>query len=107
MEITMLKQLFPKCHTRYTESSASLWLQSFAEWLVAEGYAYHPSRGHVRRLKQALERASCPTSIDSSFTPDELAVLFACPGEPVILKATERAFRRFLRAEGRLLEGAC
>jgi site-specific recombinase XerD len=100
----MLKQLFPKYHTRYTESSASPWLQSFAEWLVAEGYAYHPARGHVRRLKQTLEQASRPTPIDSSFTSDELTVLFACPDESTILKATECAFRRFLRAKNRLIE---
>ncbi len=100
----MLKQLFPKYHTRYTESRAAPWLQSFAEWLVAEGYAHDPAHDHVRRLKQALERACRPTSIDSSFTSDELTVLFACPGKPVLLKATERTFRRFLRAEGRLLE---
>ncbi len=101
----MLKQLFPKHHTRFTESPAAPWLQSFAEWLVAEGYAHDPAHDHVKRLKQALDRASSPIPPDSSFTSDELTALFITGhGQKVLFKATERAFRRFLRMQERLVE---
>jgi len=100
----MLKRLFPRYHRRYTASPATPWLHSFAEWLVAEGYAHHPARNHVRRLKQALERASSPIPPDSSFTSDELTVLFAWPGQQVLFQATKRAFRRFLQTQERLVD---
>ncbi len=100
----MLKELFPKHYTRYTESPAAPWLQSFAEWLVEEGYVHHSARGHVRRLRQSLERGSSPVPPDSSFTPDNLTALFTGHGQKVRFKATERAFCRFLRTQERLIE---
>ena len=100
----MLKQLFPKYYPKYIESPVASWLQDFAEWLVAEGYAHDPAQGHVRRLKQALERTSSPKPPDSSFRSDELATLFICSGQPVLFQATERAFRRFLYSQKRLID---
>lgn len=100
----MLKELFPKHYTRYTESPAAPWLQSFAEWLVEEGYAHNSACGHVRRLRQALERASSLIPPDSSFTSDRLTALFTGHGQKVRFRATERAFRRFLRTLERLVE---
>ena len=99
----MLKQLFPKYHIRFKESPVAPWLQGFAEWLVAEGYAHDPAHGHVSRLKQVLERVTDPIPADSSFKSDELTALFTCPGRRVAYQATERAFRRFLQAQKRLI----
>jgi integrase/recombinase XerD len=104
MEITMLKELFPKQHTRYADSPAAPWLQSFAAWIVEEGYAHNSARGHVRRLRQVLERASSPIPPDSSFTSDELTALFTGHGQNVPFQATERAFSRLLRFQERLVE---
>ena len=101
----MLKRLFPKYHTRFKESPAAPWLQSFAEWLVAEGYAHDPAHDHVKRLGQALDRASSPIPPDSKFTSDELTALFITGhGQKVLFKATERAFCRFLRTKECLVE---
>src|SRR5689334_11879878 len=57
MEATMLRRLFPRDHLRYAESPFGDWLHHFADWLVATGYTSKPAHNHVRRLKQALERA--------------------------------------------------
>ena len=100
----MLKQLFPRYHRRYTASLVAPWLHGFAEWLVAEGYARDPVRHHVRRLKQALEQASSPIRPASSFPSNELAVLFSWPEQQVPFQATERAFRRFLQTQERLVD---
>lgn len=100
----MLKCLFPKYHTKYTASPAAPWLERFADWLIAEGYAHDPAQGHVRRLKQALERASSPIPPESSFRSDELVTLFTCSGQQVLFQATERAFRHFLRSRERLID---
>lgn len=99
----MLKELFPKQHTRYTDSPTAHWLQSFAEWLVAEGYAHNSACGHVRRLRQALERGS-PIPPDSSFTSDQITALFTGHSEGVMFKATMRAFHRFLQVHERLVD---
>ena len=99
----MLKRLFPRYHRRYAASLAAPWLHIFAEWLVAEGYARKAVSSHVRRLKQALERASVPIPLTSSFTSHELTVLFAWPEQQVLFQATERAFHRFLKTQGRLV----
>jgi len=100
----MLKRLFPRHYRRYTASLAAPWLRIFAEWLVAEGYAHKAASNHVRRLNQALERASVPIPLTSSFTSHELTVLFAWPEQQVRFQATERAFHRFLKTQGRLVD---
>ncbi len=58
----MLTRLFPKSHRRYSQSPVGDWLQGFAEWLTSQGYACAPARGHVRRLKQVLQRGGIVTS---------------------------------------------
>lgn len=100
----MLKQIFPKSYPRYIESPVAYWLQHFSEWLVAEGYAHDPTQGHVRRLKQALERTTSPKPPDLSFRSEEIATLFADLGQPVLFQATEQAFRRFLYSQKRLID---
>jgi len=100
----MLKQLFPRYYTRFMESPAAPWLQSFAQWLVAEGYAHDPAHDHVSRLKRVLERVTDPIPLDTSFKSDELTTLFTCPGRRMAYQATERAFRRFLQTRKRLVD---
>lgn len=100
----MLKRLFPKHYRRYTTSLAAPWLLIFAEWLVAESYTDKAASNHVRRLQQALERATVPIPLTASFTSHELAELFAWWGQQVRFQATERAFRRFLQTRGCLID---
>ena len=100
----MLKRLFPKHYRRYTASLAAPWLLIFAEWLVAENYTDKAASNHVRRLQQALERATVPIPLTSSFTSHELTKLFVWWGQQVLFQATERAFRRFLKTRGCLIE---
>ena len=100
----MLKRLFPRHYRRYTASLAAPWLRIFAEWLVAEGYAHKAACNHVRRLKQVMERATVPIPLTSSFTSHELTELFAGWGQQVLFQATERAFHRFLKTQGRMVD---
>lgn len=99
----MLTRLFPKSHRRYSQSPVGDWLQGFAEWLTSQGYACAPARGHVRRLKQVLQRVGTVTS-ESSFTSNGLASLFLSPArQQARFGATQRAFERFLRTGNRLI----
>ncbi|MDR6503939.1 hypothetical protein J2785_007132 [Burkholderia ambifaria] len=43
VEAMMLATLFPKLHRRYLESPVADWLEGFADWLVAVGYAHEPA----------------------------------------------------------------
>jgi integrase/recombinase XerD len=100
----MLAQFFPRYHARYTGSPVSHWLRDFAEWLVLSGYARDPARGHVRRLKQALERLESDlVGPEGTFTPQLLGQIFTSPIQQIRFRATERAFQRFLTARGQLV----
>ena len=98
----MFSELFPNAHRRYTESSAAPWLQGFAVWLVARGYSLKAIRGHVLRLRQALERADA-IPLDERFTSGQLTRLFVFPTRQAHYHATEHNFRRYLMANGRLI----
>src|SRR6266446_4208301 len=100
----MLKRLFPKVHARYAASANGALLGDFAVWLVSAGYARDAAHGHVRRLKQALERmSSAPLArdagISAGFVSQAFASLQAAP-----FQGTRRAFERFLAAHGQLLK---
>jgi integrase/recombinase XerD len=101
VEATMLTELFPIAHRRYTESSTAPWLRGFSEWLVAQGYSRKATRGHVLRLRQALERPGS-FSPDESPTSDHLTQLFAFPTRQEHYRATEHNFRRYLIGSDRL-----
>jgi site-specific recombinase XerD len=101
MEVIMLTELFPVAHHRYTASPSAPWLSGFAEWLSTQGYSRKAMRGHVLRLRQALERTR-------SFSPEvqssskQFSKLFAFPTRQAQYRATEQNFRRYLTACGRL-----
>jgi integrase/recombinase XerD len=101
MEVTMLTELFPVAHRRYTASPAAPWLSGFAEWLSTQGYSRKAMRGHVLRLRQALERTR-------SFSPEvqssskQFSKLFIFPTRQAQYRATEHNFRRYLTASSRL-----
>jgi integrase/recombinase XerD len=105
----MLDQLFPKYHHRFTQSPAAPWLQSFADWLVAQGYAHDPAHDHVSRLRRILERV-VPICPDTTFTVNDINELFtpalqeASPTLKILACGTQRAFVRFLDAHGKLVK---
>lgn len=107
----MLDQLFPKYHPRFTQSPVAPWLQSFAEWLVTQGYAHDPAHDHVSRLRRVLERVG-PICHDATFTTDDINALFApvvqevSPTQKILNCGTQRAFVRFLDAQGKLVRNA-
>src|SRR5207244_11366584 len=74
----MLKRLFPKVHARYAASANGALLGDFAVWLVSAGYARDAAHGHVRRLKQALERmSSAPLARDAGISAGFVSQAFA------------------------------
>ncbi len=97
----MFLTLFPISHRRYSDSPAVHWLQGFAVWLVARGYSRKALRGHVQRLRQALERAGTVAS-DERWTSEQLTRLFEFPTH-AHYPATEHNFRRYLMENGRLI----
>src|SRR5215469_9790004 len=99
----MLKRLFPKVHAQYAASANGPLLADFAAWLVSAGYARHAAHGHVRRLRQALERtSSTPLQPDAGISVGFLSQAFASPQAPASYQSTRRAFERFLTARGQL-----
>lgn len=101
----MLTQLFPKIHRRYTTSSASDWLENFAEWLVSSGYAPRSAQGHVWRLRQVLERTG-PFAPETRFSREFLSEIFTGPKIQTHFRATQRAFQRYLEERGQLSAAA-
>lgn len=99
----MLQDLFPKRHVRYERSPFAQDLEAFACWLHARGYSRHSARGHVFRLKQTLGRIA-GFSPGAAFRSEELEQAFTGNGDPVLYRGTQRAFQRFLKPLGRLVE---
>lgn len=95
----MLAFLFPKSYRRYVESPFGVLHGSFGEWLVNSGYSRNSARDHVRRLCQALEGMP-PVGVDHVFSHRELSEMFGSavtkPYRAWLLRATQRAFTRFL-----------
>jgi integrase/recombinase XerD len=101
----MLKRLFPKVHARYAASANGALLGDFAVWLVSAGYARDAAHGHVRRLKQALERmSSAPLARDAGISAGFVSQAFASLQTEAPFQGTRRAFERFLAAHGQLLK---
>jgi integrase/recombinase XerD len=100
----MLRRLFPRYHSRYSESPFGDWLNDFADWLVSVGYPHIPAHNHVRRLKQALERASSGVvGPEGKFAGATLAKIFTSPRQQILFDATRRAFQRFLVTRGQFV----
>ena len=91
----MLTQLFPKYHPRYTASPSAHWLDAFADWLIANGYAPQPAKHHVRRLKETLELYP-PVAITDKFAASTLPQMFTRRNRQAYYRATQRAFQRCL-----------
>jgi integrase/recombinase XerD len=101
----MLKRLFPKVHARYAASANGALLGDFAVWLVSAGYTRDAAQGHVRRLKQALERmGSAPLARDAGISAGFVSQAFASLQAQAPFQGTRRAFERFLAARGQLLK---
>jgi integrase/recombinase XerD len=104
MEATMLRRLFPRDHLRYAESPFGDWLHHFADWLVATGYTPKPAHNHVRRLKQALERAGSEVvGSDGKFRAGTIAKIFTSSSQQISFDATRRTFERFLVSRDQLV----
>lgn len=72
---------------------------------MSTGYARHAAHGHVRRLKQALERmSSAPLACVAGISGGFVSQAFASQQAKAPFRATRRAFERFLRARGQLLK---
>jgi site-specific recombinase XerD len=102
MEATMLTQLFPKVHPRYTVSPSAHWLEGFSDWLTATGYAHKVAQHHIYRLKEVLERHRC-VSLTSQFSAAALPVMFDHQRRQPLYRGTQRAFYRFLAQRGSLM----
>jgi integrase/recombinase XerD len=101
----MLEHLFPRFHERYAASANGDMLDDFAAWLVSAGYSRHAARGHVRRLKQTLDRMSpSPIARDARVTAASLSQAFSAPTAQELFQGTRRAFERFLTTRGQLLK---
>lgn len=99
----MLRDLFPGRHARYERSPFVEDLDAFAGWLQARGYSRHSARGHVFRLKETLGRMA-GLSPGAALRSEELEQAFSGSTDPVQYHATQRAFARFLKPLGRLVE---
>jgi integrase/recombinase XerD len=107
MESAMPTDLFPKTRRLISGSACHRELSDFAEWLLSEGYTAAPIHIHLIYLDQALARLA--RSHDP--TPRDLAEVeraFDPGGGPptrrTLFQGTRRAYVRFMRARGRLIE---
>jgi integrase/recombinase XerD len=97
----MLNYLFRKAHARYAASANGALLDDFSIWLTSVGYGRRAARGHVRQLKQALDRAGSVLLVpDMGISANVLSQAFAS----LSVQSTRRTFERFLAARGQLLE---
>lgn len=103
----MTTDLLPKTRRLISGSVYSRELSDFAEWHSSEGYTAAPIHIHVIYLGQALARLPRPHEP----TPRDVAEVeraFDPGGGPAtrltLFQATRRAYVRFLRARGRLIE---
>src|SRR5664279_1115471 len=97
----MLKDLFPKVFRRYECSCFGAELEAFAQWLQAPGYIRVAIRRPVYRLRCVVE-ASAPLQCGQTLNEAKLREAFAFVPCTQRGASTERVYRRFLKAEGRL-----
>lgn len=98
----MLSELFPRVHQRYEQSPVAVELKKFAAWLLAVGYSRENTCDHLFRLRTALERIE-GRPVEAAFTEAQLQQVFTSSRVPILYRATQRAFARFLRSRGRLV----
>jgi site-specific recombinase XerD len=98
----MLKDLFPKGFRRYESSCFGTELEAFAHWLHATGYIRAAMKRHVYRLRCVLEASPTLQCGPTMIIDVELREAFALVPCHSRNASTERVYRRFLRAEGRL-----
>lgn len=98
----MLRDLCPRHHHLYEQSHFAAELEAFAGWLQNEGHLRHPARGHLYRVRRALDRTDrIPPG--SLFSEQDLQEAFIVRGPSAYLNlCTRRIFVRFLAATGRL-----
>jgi len=97
----MLKDLFPKVFRRYESSCFGGELEGFAHWLHVAGYIPAAIHRHIYRLGCVLE-ASPTLECGPTMHEAELREAFAFVPCHLRNASTERVYRRFLKAEGRL-----
>jgi integrase/recombinase XerD len=96
----MLRELFHRTYPRYEASPHAADLEGFGTWLHARGHAEKTTRWFCRRLYRALQPiASPPGAIYSS---EQLRQAFASSPRKGYV-GTQRLFRRYLSACGRLV----
>ena len=97
----MLKVLFPRSFHRYESSRSGAELTAFAQWLQATGYIRAVMRRHVYRLGRVFEATAtfqCAQTLNEAELRKAFALVPCCQRHP----STERVYRHFLKAEGRL-----
>lgn len=99
----MLRELFPRSHRSYQQSSWTEELEEFGAWLHATGYSRDSTRGHLFRLKRALKRTA-DVRPGATFTVAQLHEVFRSGSSQQAARnrATQRAYQRFLVAKARL-----
>ena len=97
----MLRVLFPRFFHHYESSRSGAELAAFARWLQSTGYVRAVMRRHVYRLKCVFE-ASVALQCGQTLNEAELRDAFALVPRSQRHASTERVYRRFLKAEGRL-----
>ena len=101
----MLEHLFPKAHAQYSESANGVLLDEFAGWLMSSGYSPQAACGHVRRLRQALDRMTpASAACDIGISASSVSRAFRLWRAQKTFRATRRAFERFLVVRGRLIQ---
>jgi integrase/recombinase XerD len=103
----MTTELLPKTRLLVSRSACPRELSDFAEWLTAEGYTPAPIHIHLVYLDQALARIGRPhdprppdlADVERAFKPRG-----GPPTRRKLFDGTRRAYLRFLRARGRLIE---
>jgi integrase/recombinase XerD len=105
----MLRALFPRSGAIYEHSCFAQEMSDFCEWLRRAGYSKGTIQGHLRRLFKVLT-GSHKLRVKDAYSSAVLHRVFGrhctCEYLSHAFRATERAYRRFLRAQGRLREPA-
>ncbi|MFW6116845.1 MAG: tyrosine-type recombinase/integrase [bacterium] len=100
----MLREICPKAYRSYRRSPWAKEIQEFGGWLCSTGYSRDSARGHLYRLKKALEQTSNvrPSTTLTMGQLDEVFRLGLSSSQVVLYRATQRAYQRFLADRGRL-----
>jgi integrase/recombinase XerD len=101
----VLRELFPRSGSTYERSPYGREMKDFCEWLQGAGYSKDSIRGHLHRLFKVLTGAR-ELGVDEARSGVTLQRMFGlhctCECLAHVFRATERAYRRFLRTQNRL-----